>query len=78
MREGWHESWRTFRGVARSLRIYYGGSERRAAMDRLYGRFVRSDDLVFDIGAHRRPRRGLPRFGARGGGASRSPHWSRR
>jgi FkbM family methyltransferase len=56
MREGWHEgwreSWRAFRGVARSLRIYYGGSERRAAMDRLYRRFVQPGDLVFDIGAH--------------------------
>src|SRR6476646_9108751 len=39
----WHESlydaWRTMRGVARSLRMYYGES-------------VRSGDLVFDIGAH--------------------------
>ena len=26
--------------------------ERRAAMDRLYGQFVRRGDLVFDIGAH--------------------------
>src|SRR6476620_1541006 len=52
----WHESlydaWRTMRGVARSLRMYYGDSARRAAMDRLYGEFVRSGDLVFDIGAH--------------------------
>jgi FkbM family methyltransferase len=36
----------------RSLRIYYGDRPRRAAMDRLYGRFVRRGDLVFDIGAH--------------------------
>jgi FkbM family methyltransferase len=34
------------------LRIYYGDRQRRAAMDRLYGRFVRGGDLVFDIGAH--------------------------
>ena len=49
---GWHESWRTFRGVARSLRIYYGGRSRRVAMERLYSRFVRPGDLVFDVGAH--------------------------
>jgi FkbM family methyltransferase len=52
MRERYYESWRTFKGVARSLRIYYGDRERRAAMHRLYGRFVRPGDLVFDIGAH--------------------------
>src|SRR5436309_5883212 len=46
------QAWRTLRGVVRSLRIYYGNSERRAAMDRLYGQFVRPGDLVFDIGAH--------------------------
>jgi FkbM family methyltransferase len=46
------EIWRTFRGVVRSLRIYYGNGERRAAMDRLYGQFMRPGDLVFDIGAH--------------------------
>jgi FkbM family methyltransferase len=44
--------WRTARGVVRSLRIYYGGRERRAAMERLYGGFVRPGDLVFDVGAH--------------------------
>jgi len=33
----WYDSWRTIRGVARSLRIYYGNGERRAAMERLYG-----------------------------------------
>ena len=50
--QGWQESWRTFRGIARSLRIYYGDGERRAAMERLYGQFVRPGDLAFDIGAH--------------------------
>ena len=44
--------WRTFRGVVRSLRIYYGNRAGRAAMDRLYGQFVQPGDLVFDIGAH--------------------------
>jgi FkbM family methyltransferase len=49
---GWHERWRTLRGVVRSLRIYYGDRGRRAAMDRLYGQFVRPGDLVLDVGAH--------------------------
>ncbi len=43
---------RTVRGVIRSLRIYYGNRKHSAAMDRLYGRFVKQSDLVFDIGAH--------------------------
>jgi len=46
------EHLRTARGVARSLLIYYRGRGRSAAMDRLYGRFVRPGDLVFDAGAH--------------------------
>ena len=36
----------------RSLGVYYGHRKRAAAMDRLYGQFVRPGDLVFDIGAH--------------------------
>src|SRR5215475_10206863 len=43
---------RTVRATLRSLRIYYGDRKRAAAMDRLYGNFVRSGDLVFDVGAH--------------------------
>jgi FkbM family methyltransferase len=43
---------RAARGVVRSLRIYYGDRQRRAAMQVLYTRFVRPGDLVFDIGAH--------------------------
>jgi FkbM family methyltransferase len=46
------EPLRTARGVFRSLRIYYGGKHDRSAMDRLYGRFVRTGDLVFDVGSH--------------------------
>src|SRR5262245_6894968 len=46
---GW---WRTIRGIARSLRIYYGDGARRAAMDGLYRRFLRPGDLAFDVGAH--------------------------
>ena len=51
-RDSCYDGWRTIRGVVRSLRFYYGGKPRRAAMERLYGQFVRRDDLVFDIGAH--------------------------
>jgi FkbM family methyltransferase len=39
-------------GIARSLWIYYRSPARRRRMDRLYSRFVRPGDLVFDIGAH--------------------------
>jgi FkbM family methyltransferase len=46
------ESLRSARGVFRSLRIYYGDKDRRAAMDRLYARFISPGDLVFDIGSH--------------------------
>ena len=46
------EGFSTARGVVRSLRIYYGNRSRAAAMDRLYGGFVRRGELVFDIGAH--------------------------
>ena len=46
------EAWRTLRGVARSMRIYYGDGERHRAMHRLNRRFIRPGDLVFDIGAH--------------------------
>src|SRR5215470_993020 len=46
------QSIRTARATLRSFRIYYGDRKRAAAMDRLYGNFVRSGDLVFDVGAH--------------------------
>jgi FkbM family methyltransferase len=46
------DSFRTARGIVRSLRIYYGGRDRRAALDRHYAAFVSPGDLVFDIGAH--------------------------
>ena len=39
-------------GIARSLRIYYGNPTRRRLMAELYSRYVKSGDLVFDIGAH--------------------------
>jgi FkbM family methyltransferase len=43
---------REARGVVRSLRIYYGGRHRRAALDAIYRRYVTPGDLVFDIGGH--------------------------
>lgn len=39
-------------GVFRSLRLYHGEDAPRRAMDRLYARFVKAGDLVFDVGAH--------------------------
>lgn len=39
-------------GVFRSLRLYQGAAAPRVAMDQLYRQFVKSDDLVFDVGAH--------------------------
>ena len=46
------ERLRTAGGVLRSLRIYYLDRQRSAAMVSLYGAFVKSGDLVFDVGAH--------------------------
>jgi FkbM family methyltransferase len=43
---------RSVGGVLRSLRIYYLDRKRGAAMVRLYGAFIKSGDLVFDVGAH--------------------------
>jgi len=43
---------RTWLGVWRSMRIYYGNHARAAAMDRLYEGFLKPGDLAFDIGAH--------------------------
>lgn len=42
----------TAKALSRSLRIYHGDRVREAAMDRLYGSFLRPGDLAFDIGAH--------------------------
>jgi FkbM family methyltransferase len=60
------ERLKTARGVARSLRIYYSGRGRRAAMDEFYKAFVKRGDLVFDVGAHVGDRVGaFRRLGAR-------------
>ena len=38
--------------LERSLEVYYGDPARDAAMDKLYGRFLREGGLAFDIGSH--------------------------
>jgi FkbM family methyltransferase len=38
--------------LRRSLDVYYGDSVRDAAMDGLYGRFIRPGDLAIDVGSH--------------------------
>jgi FkbM family methyltransferase len=43
---------RTAAGVMRSLGVYYGRGSRSAEKDRLYAQFIKSGDLVFDVGAH--------------------------
>lgn len=43
---------RSLTGVLKSLRIYHGDRHHRAGLERLYRRFVKQGDLVFDIGAH--------------------------
>lgn len=40
------------RAVGRSLRLYHGDPVRAAALDALYGRFVKTGDLAMDVGAH--------------------------
>jgi FkbM family methyltransferase len=60
------EGLRSVTGVIKSLRIYYGDRRHRAGLERLYRRFVREGDLVFDIGAHVGDRVGVfRRIGAR-------------
>jgi FkbM family methyltransferase len=52
--------------LQRSLDVYYGHPARDAAMDKLYARFVRKDQLAFDIGSHVGDRiGGFRRLGAR-------------
>jgi FkbM family methyltransferase len=55
-----------FAPLRRSLDVYYGDARRDAAMDALYGRFVKRGDLAFDIGSHVGDRIGsFRRVGAR-------------
>lgn len=54
------------RDLYRSLDVYYGDAPRDAAMDALYGRFLKAGDLAFDIGSHVGDRiGGFRRLGAR-------------
>jgi FkbM family methyltransferase len=39
-------------GTARSILTYYGKPWRFRAMDRFYARFIRPNDLCFDLGSH--------------------------
>jgi FkbM family methyltransferase len=45
-------SLREWKGVERSVRIYYSSRERMRRMTALYRRFVQPGHLVFDIGSH--------------------------
>ena len=45
------EKWRTLRGVARSLRIYYGNRARRGDMDRLYRQLCSSRTILCSTSA---------------------------
>ncbi len=38
--------------LRRSLDVYYGDTERDAAMDRMYARFLKPGGLAFDVGSH--------------------------
>jgi FkbM family methyltransferase len=55
-----------FASLKHSLDVYYGDKKRDAAMDALYGRFLRPGQLAFDIGSHVGDRVGsFRRLGAR-------------
>jgi FkbM family methyltransferase len=41
-----------YAAIGRSLWVYHGNPARHRRMDRLYARFMRRGDLVFDIGSH--------------------------
>ncbi|MGD9880266.1 MAG: FkbM family methyltransferase [Reyranella sp.] len=59
-------NFRAARGVLRSLRLYHGHPARHRAMEKLYGQFIRSGELAFDVGAHVGDRvRAFRRLGAR-------------
>jgi FkbM family methyltransferase len=45
-------SWRRWRGLGRSLLIYYGNPLKLRSMQQFYAQFIRPGDLCFDVGAH--------------------------
>ena len=44
--------WQRWRGLGRSLAIYYGNPLKLRRMRRFYAQFIHPGDLCFDIGAH--------------------------
>lgn len=44
--------WQRWRGLGRSLVIYYGNPFKLRRMQRFYAQFIHPGDLCFDIGAH--------------------------
>jgi FkbM family methyltransferase len=44
--------WQRWRGLGRSLAIYYGNPLKLRRMGRFYAQFIKPGDLCFDIGAH--------------------------
>lgn len=44
--------WQRWRGLGRSLAVYYGNPFKLRRMRRFYAQFMRPGDLCFDIGAH--------------------------
>jgi len=42
----------TGRAILRSLRIYYGDRDRNRKMDAMYARFLKPEDIAFDVGSH--------------------------
>ena len=44
--------WQRWRGLGRSIAVYYGNPFKLRRMRRFYAQFIRPGDLCFDIGAH--------------------------
>lgn len=44
--------WQRWRGLGRSIAVYYGNPLKLRRMQRFYGQFIHHGDLCFDIGAH--------------------------
>lgn len=49
---GLKASLREWRALLRSIRIYHFDRAHHRAMDQLYGQFLKSGDIAFDVGAH--------------------------
>ncbi len=44
--------WQRWRGLGRSIAVYYGNPLKLRRMQRFYAQFIQPGDLCFDIGAH--------------------------